>query len=252
MLKPPGEVHHEKGRDRSKLFGACLQQIVRGFRAEFYSTNGAHAARLNVEIPMERKFSFDILGRLHNAHNDCLVWIEAKGYDGSGKLLQQYRNFVSNVALARIYHSRFDGDLFWFVSSAPFACDLGAKIATSQWIQNTILNSANSQDGIVYPDEVTLIEERGFDDLSRYIRALILTPELMKTTGLKHFAEAGDDLWRITENLYGGVVPLPYYQPYANSVAKLNKIPSPDDIQIGQELELPFLGWPWPAEEEVK
>ena len=251
-MRPPGEIHHEKGRDRSTLFGACLQQIVKGFRAEFYSNNEAHASKLNVDLPLDRKFSFDILGRLNYAEMDCFVWIESKGYDTPTRLLEHYRSFVANVALAQIHHSRFIGDLFWFVCSAPFGCSLGAKISTAQWIQATLTENANSEDGIVSRDELSSIEKLGFENVAQHVRALILTPELMKTTGLKHFVQPGDNLWAITAKLYGGFVPTaPFFQPYENLFAQINRLPDPNHIEIGQEVEIPFLASPMDEEQEL-
>ena len=105
-MRPPGEVHHDKGRDRSALFAACLQQVVKGFRAEFFANSNPE--KLKIEVPMDRNFSFDILGRLSHHDTNCEVWIEAKGYDTSSKLLGHYRSFISNVALTKLYHQKIN------------------------------------------------------------------------------------------------------------------------------------------------
>lgn len=241
-MRPPGEVHPEKGRDRSELFAACLQKIVDGFRAEFFSN--LHPTKLKVAIPNNRSFSFDIQGRLNKVGVNCEVWIEAKGYDTSSGLLKQYRTFVANVALARQYHARIENDLFWFVASVPFGCDLGADLSTPKWLKETILANAASPAGLISQEEFPLLEERGFETLAKHIGILILTPELMKTVGLKQYPRPGDNIWSLTQKLYGGVVPVPYFAPYIQTVATMNNLADVNMLQIGQELDLPFLGWP--------
>lgn len=238
-MRPPGEVHPEKGRDRSKLFAACLQQIVKGFRAEFFSNT--HPEKLKVELPFERSFSFDILGRLAYVGSDCEVWIEAKGYDTPKNLLSHYRTFVTNVALAKLYHHRMQSDLFWFVASTPFACDLGAKVSKPQWLRECLSSRAEAQDGVIRPDEVPLVDEAGFDVLAKHIRVLLLTPQLMTTTGLREYPQPGENIWSLTEKLYGGIPPLPYFEPYAQEVARMNNLANPNLLQLGQSLQLPYL-----------
>lgn len=240
-MRPPGEVHPEKGRDRSMLFAACLQQIVPGFRAEFFSNT--HPEKMKVDNVNERSFSFDIVGRLSHIGADCEVWIEAKGYDSATNLLSHYRTFVTNVALAWLYHARMQKDFFWFVASTPFACDLGAQVNSTQWLRNCLRKSAEADDGIIQQDEFPLIEERGLEDLSGRIRVLLLTPQLMKTTGLKQYVRQHENLWTLTEKLYGGSLPpMTSYVPYAQHVAARNNVPNVDILQIGQALDLPYLG----------
>lgn len=241
MSRGPGEPHHEKGRDRSMLFAACLQQIVNGFRAEFYVNTSPE--KLSVGLRDDRDFSFDILGRLNYGGLNCEVWIEAKGYDTSNSLISHYRNFVANVALSRLYHARMQRDLFWFVASAPFGCDLGSEIHTGSWVGKTIREISSSVSGRIHPSELAYIEERGFNDLASHLRILLLTPELMKTTGIKQYPRAGENLWSLTEKLYGEV-PLTLYQPYMTDVAARNNLSDPNLLQIGQPLDLPFLGMP--------
>jgi hypothetical protein len=239
-MRQPGEVHPEKGRDRSMLFAACLQQIVPGFRAQFYSNT--HPDKMKIDVTRGRSFSFDIVGRLSHIGADCEVWIEAKGYDTSTKLLGHYREFVVNVALARLYHARVQADLFWFVASTPFACDLGAQVSTPQWVQECLTLRASANDGVIQQDELPLVAERGFEDLANHIRVLLLTPQLMKTTGLRQYVRPNENLWTLTEKLYGGLPSMVYFQTYAQQVAARNNLLNPDLLQIGQALELPYLG----------
>lgn len=241
LSSQPGEVQHEKGRDRARLFAGCLQQIVDGFRAEFFVSTTPE--KLEVSFS-NRKFSFDILGRLNNGVSDCEVWIEAKGYDKASDLLEHYRSFVRRVALARLHHDRMKNDVFWFVSSSPFACSDGSDISTSKWMRSTIRESVDQKAVSIDPGEIDEIENLGFEALARSIRVLFLTAELMKTTGLKQRALQGENLWTMTQQLYGGVVPVLEYRSYADSVASTNNIPDPNLIYSGQNIWLPFLGWP--------
>ena len=70
-------------------------------------------------------------------------------------------------------------DLFWFVASTPFACDLGAKLSHPDFIKETLRSSAASPDGIVRNDEMSPLEQISAQYISDHIRVLLLTPQLM-------------------------------------------------------------------------
>ncbi|CAN5864654.1 hypothetical protein BH09ACT7_BH09ACT7_22610 [soil metagenome] len=239
MNAQPGEVHHEKARAMNKVFAACLQQIVKGFRTEFHVNKNPE--KLIIEIPSHRDFSFDMVARLRSIDFDGEVWIEGKAYESASDLLQHYRLFVRRVALARIHSKRVKNDKFWFVSSAPFACGEGSEIGKISWLRSTILDTESkpSKQVVISAEEINIIETLGYESLARSISALILTTTLMQTTKLKHFPEDGDNLWSLTEDLYGGRVP-ENWSSYTSLIAELNGLRDPNHILPGQDLELPF------------
>ncbi|WP_134796994.1 hypothetical protein [Mycobacterium avium] len=241
MSNQPGEVQPEKARIMNRCFAACLQQIIRGFRAQFFVEKSPE--KLTLDLPGDRGFSFDIVGRLRSNDFDGEVWIEGKAYTAASDLLQHYRQFVRRVALARLYQKRVKNDRFWFISSAPFGCAEGSEVGTQSWMRKTIRNPKSATsfgEVVISPEEVESIEQSGYEDLARSAHALILTPELMRTTKLRQFPEDGDSIWSLTKYLYNGRVPEEFGR-YSQSVSAVNQLSSPDFIKVGEPLELPFL-----------
>lgn len=242
MTKQPGEVQPEKARIMNRCFAACLQQIIKGFRAQFFVEKNPEKLTLN--LPDNRGFSFDIVGRLRSNDFDSEVWIEGKAYTTASDLLQHYRQFVRRVALARLHEDRVKNDRFWFISSAPFGCTEGSEINSHAWMRKAIRESptsAGSFKGVaISTGELDTIEEIGYEGLARSTHALILTPELMRTTKLRQFPEDGDSIWSLTKHLYHGRVPEEFGR-YSQSVSAVNQLSGPDLIKVGEPLELPFL-----------
>lgn len=238
-MKQPGEVQPEKARMMNRCFAACLQQIIRGFRTQFFVEKNPE--KLTLPLPDDRGFSFDIVGRLRSNDFDGEVWIEGKAYTAASDLLQHYRRFVRRVALARLHQDRVKNDRFWFISSAPFGCTEGSEIGTHAWMRNAIrVPTGSVKEVVISADELEAIDQTGYEDLARSTHALILTPELMRTTKLRQFPEDGDSIWSLTQHLYHGRVPEEFGR-YSQSVSAVNQLSSPDLIKVGEALELPFL-----------
>lgn len=252
-LSAPGEVAPEKGRKRAKLFAACLQQIVVGFRAEFYVNSDPHKLRFELASDDDRAFTFDVQGRLeHRGSSNSEVWIEAKGYDKDSGLLGHYREFLKDVALARMYIPRFETDQFWFVSSAPFGCRDGAHLSSPQWIREALLESTEETNPTFRRDEFDALErDTEFVSLADSIRVLYVTEQLVRTTGLKLFVSKNDSIWELARELYYGELSEAELAIYSGQVAALNNLPDPNRIYPGQELDFNFRGWP-PEEDSAE
>lgn len=240
----PGEVHPAKGQRRSKLFGACLQKIVDGFTAQYYVAAHPNRLRFDIPTPADRAVTFDIQGYLSRKDNQCNVWIESKGYDKDNHLLRQYREFVVDVALAKIHLAQMADDQFWFVSSAPFATRVGAELTSAPWVRNVLYERAKSDCETFHISEYDKLEkEVGFDAIANSIKILFLTKDLMATTGLKIIPQQGDNLWDMTLDLYPGCQ-FSGYDVYAQRVKIVNDLASADLIHVREQLSVPLLIWP--------
>ncbi|MCV7015102.1 hypothetical protein [Mycolicibacterium madagascariense] len=241
----PGEVNPEKGRKRAKLFAACLQKIIAGFTAEYFVEKHPEKLRFDIASDDERALTFDIQGRLVQPGYDGDIWIESKGYDKSLDLLEHYREFLKTVALARLRVDRISKDQFWFVSSAPFACNVGSQLTSAQWIRESLLKSSQEEKTNFFPGEFDALEKQtGFVGMANSIKVMFLTAPLMRATGLAYFVKQNDNLWDLTVDLYGGEFLLPDYAPYVQRVAAENRLSDPDFLQVNQMLNLPFVDWP--------
>lgn len=218
------------------VFAACLQQIVQGFHAQYFVHK--HPQKLIVNDIPERRFSFDIVATQNAAHFEGEIWIEGKAYARSSDLMKHYRSFIRNVALTRIYSERRRDDQFWFVSSAPFACDKGVAINSLEEVRRIIREPNEGEKVSINDGELERIEERGYEGLCRSVKTLFLTTQLMQATNLRHYAKPNESIWTITEDLYGSVPS--NWDQYQAQVGRINRLASPDLIQIGQDLELPF------------
>lgn len=242
-MASPGEVTQAIGRAYALALVGCLEGTVNGFRGIFDAETSPE--KLSFALPSGRAVSFDASGVLERkGWPPREVLIECKGHRDGNAVLDGYRTFLGNAFFVSNTIARHSQDAFWFATNVPFGSTYGRRL-TEYDVVNKLLQEHEEARSLIASakDPVDLVHR-----FLGKVTVCIFPDSFMRLTGVSYRVRQDDNLWTILAKLHGGVVPVDDYQPIANSVARQNDLASPDLIEPGASLQVPWFGIAWPEE----
>jgi hypothetical protein len=230
----PGETSQESGRAYVFVFGGCLERAIKGFKQVFdvYSS----PEKLEFTGFTGAPYSFDLSGVYEGAE----VFIESKGYQDGGGLLESYKEFLAKAYCTTVQISRHRRDRFWFVTNVPFGSSVGRKLWDWQFVGEALRDRKSP--GLANLLGNITVDDNHVRSLASRIAVGIFTDSFIKLMGTLYRFRPGDTLWSVTKLIHGGRIPTAQFEPIITRVRQMNNIPDPNRIRSGQQVNMPWLG----------
>lgn len=126
------------------------------------------------------------------------VWIETKGYSSASDFLSEYKSFICKSFVLWNSYSRYNKDIFWFVTNVPFGNTHGKSLIKQESIKASIKENIKlySEDNV----SEELLSQYSLDFQKR-IYLIILTDSYIKLFGIEKQIEKGDTIFKIWQSI---------------------------------------------------
>ena len=237
----PGEIPQEIGRAYAQVLIGCLERSVRFFRCQFE----VHEApeKLTFSAFSGKEFSLDALARLSDPSWNCEALVECKGHKDGSKVFDEYKQFVAKAYCVSVAYARHKRDCFVFASNVPFGSSIGRRLVSPDFVHQILIDKEN--EAVSSLIGAAPVDTRTAEMVSRSLVIAVYPDSMIRLMGISYRVKPQESIWSIMKVLHGGKIPRPYFQPVAETVAKMNDLTNPDKIKAGQRLHLPWYGLQW-------